>query len=68
VPFFTLLGAGTIAGYNIARGEVTFFLKELDGAEKFTCRLIGTRSGVAGHPGHPGLRALPSCVRQHRSR
>ena len=46
-----LVRAGTISGYNTARGEVTFFLKELDGTTSLTYRLIGTRSGVAGHPG-----------------
>ncbi len=46
-----LVKAGTIQGYDLGKGEVTFFLKELDGEQTLTYKLVAARPGAAGHPG-----------------
>ncbi len=46
-----LVKAGTIQGYDLGKGEVSFFLKELKGEKTLTYKLVANRPGAAGHPG-----------------
>jgi len=46
-----LVKAGTIQGFELGRGEVTLFVRELDGEAALTYRLVATRTGSAGHAG-----------------
>ena len=46
-----LVKAGTIQGYDLSKGEVSFFLKELKGEKTLAYKLVANRAGAAGHPG-----------------
>ncbi|MFH1529427.1 MAG: MG2 domain-containing protein [Pseudomonadota bacterium] len=46
-----LVEAGTVQGYDVGQGEVTFFLKELVGEASLSYKLVASRPGAAGHPG-----------------